>query len=122
MPVEYPPPPINTGFVQDYQNAMLYGTYSFGDAPGDPRTIMTCYTPAQTPVLSALARGFAVCDHYHCSVPSQTSRIATSSTPRPRPATSTTTRSPPASADHLQPAAGRDRRGPDRPELGRVRQ
>jgi phospholipase C len=72
VPVEYPPPPINTGFVQNYQNAMLYGTYSFGDPPGDPRTIMTCYTPAQTPVLSALARGFAVCDHYHCSVPSQT--------------------------------------------------
>ena len=33
---------------------------------------MKCYTPAQTPVLSALARGFAVCDQYHCSVPSQT--------------------------------------------------
>jgi phospholipase C len=72
VPLQYPPPPVNMGFVQNYQNAMLYGTYSFGDDPGNPRSIMTCYTPQQTPVLSALARGFAVCDHYHCSVPSQT--------------------------------------------------
>jgi phospholipase C len=33
---------------------------------------MKCYTPAQTPVLSELARSFAVCDHYHSSIPSQT--------------------------------------------------
>lgn len=33
---------------------------------------MTCYTPEQTPVLSALAKNFAVCDQYHASVPSQT--------------------------------------------------
>ena len=68
----YPPVPTNMGFVQNYQNAMLYGAYSFGDAPGDPRNIMKCYTPEQTPVLSELARGFAVCDQYYASVPSQT--------------------------------------------------
>jgi phospholipase C len=68
----YPPAPINFGFVQNYQNAMLYGVYTYGDAPTDPRHIMKCYTPEQTPVLSELARSFAVCDHYHCSVPSQT--------------------------------------------------
>jgi phospholipase C len=72
VPQQYPPPPINLGFVQNYQNAMLYGAYGFGDTPSNPRSIMKCYTPEQTPVLSALARGFAVCDHYHCSVPSQT--------------------------------------------------
>lgn len=33
---------------------------------------MKAYTPEQTPVLSELARSFAVCDQYHCSVPSQT--------------------------------------------------
>jgi phospholipase C len=33
---------------------------------------MKCYTPQQTPVLSKLARSFAVCDYYFCSVPSQT--------------------------------------------------
>lgn len=70
--LQYPPGPTNMGFVQNYQNAMLYGTYSYGDEPGNPRWIMKCYTPEQTPVLSALARSFAVCDHYHCSVPSQT--------------------------------------------------
>lgn len=68
----YTPPPTNMGFVQNYQNAMLYGTFKYGDEPGNPRAIMKCYTPQQTPVLSALARNFAVCDHYYCSVPSQT--------------------------------------------------
>lgn len=72
VPLQYPPPPLNMGFVDNYKNAMLYGTFSFGDAPSDPRSIMKCYTPAQTPVLSKLARSFAVCDQYHCSVPSQT--------------------------------------------------
>lgn len=72
VPLLYPPPPTNMGFVQNYQNAMLYGAFSFGDDPTNPRAIMKCYTPEQTPVLSELARSFAVCDHYHCSVPSQT--------------------------------------------------
>ena len=70
--LQYPPAPTNLGFVQNYQNAMLYSALSFGDDPANPRAIMKCYTPAQTPVLSELARSFAVCDHYHCSVPSQT--------------------------------------------------
>lgn len=68
----YPPEPTNMGFVNNYLNAQLYGTYSFGDTPTDPRDIMCCYTPEQTPVLSTLAKNFAVCDHWHCSVPSQT--------------------------------------------------
>lgn len=68
----FPPRPVNTGFVQNYQNAMLYGAYVYGNTPTDPRRIMTCYTPEQTPVLSGLAYGFAVCDHYYCPVPSQT--------------------------------------------------
>ncbi|WP_395377371.1 alkaline phosphatase family protein [Marinicella sp. W31] len=68
----YPPIPTNMGFVNNYMNAQLYGTYSFGDSPTDPRSIMACYTYEQTPVLSTLATQFAVCDHWHCSVPSQT--------------------------------------------------
>ena len=72
VPLQYPPAPTNMGFVQNYQNAMLYGAYSFGDEPANPRSIMKCYTREQTPVLSGLAQGFAVCDHYHCSIPSQT--------------------------------------------------
>jgi len=70
--LEYPPEPTNMGFVNNYANAMLYGTYGFGDAPTDPREIMTCYTPEQLPVLSKLAREYAVCDQWFCSVPSQT--------------------------------------------------
>ena len=34
--------------------------------------IMECYTPSQIPVLTTLAREFAVFDHWYCSVPSQT--------------------------------------------------
>lgn len=68
----YPPDPLAQGFVDNYQVAMMYGTYSFQDAPTDPREIMTCYTPKQTPVISTLAKQFAVCDQYFCSVPSQT--------------------------------------------------
>jgi phospholipase C len=68
----YPPEPTCMGFVDNYAKAMLYGTYAFGDAPTDPRSIMTTYTPEQVPVLSTLARQFAVCDAWHASVPSQT--------------------------------------------------
>jgi len=70
--IEYAPHPTNMGFVNNYKNAMLYGTLVYGDAPTDPRKIMACYTPQQTPVLSTLARAFAVCDQWFCSVPSQT--------------------------------------------------
>ena len=68
----YPPDPTNLGFVDNYKNAMLYGTYCFGDAPTDPRAILNCYTPDETRVLSALAQQFAVCDQWFCPVPSQT--------------------------------------------------
>lgn len=68
----YPPEASCQGFVDNYARAMLYGTYAFGDAPTDPRSIMTTYTPDQVPVLSTLARQFAVCDAWHGSVPSQT--------------------------------------------------
>ncbi len=68
----YPPTPTNRGFVNNYANAMMYGTNVYGDTPTDPRDIMACYTPEQTPVLSYLAQEFAVCDHWFCSVPSQT--------------------------------------------------
>ena len=34
--------------------------------------IMACHTPATLPVLSGLARGFAVCDHWYSSAPTMT--------------------------------------------------
>src|SRR5215467_7297593 len=44
------------------------------NAPADPQAVptMTGYTPEQVPVISAIARGFATFDHWHCEVPSQT--------------------------------------------------
>lgn len=59
------------GFVTDYINnfqlterrAPTYDQY---------KVIMDCYPPDAVPVISTLARQFAVCDHWHCDVPSQT--------------------------------------------------
>ena len=61
------------GFVDNYVNTIVNGTYRvFGGQINDPRDIMTCYTPEQVPVMSTLAKEFAVCDHWFGSVPSQT--------------------------------------------------
>jgi phospholipase C len=41
--------------------------------PGtEPKDIMGMYTPEMLPILSGLAKAYAVCDHYYCSVPSET--------------------------------------------------
>jgi phospholipase C len=63
--------PKMDGFVADYISAF---TAEMGRQPGygEYAQIMTGYTPAQMPVLSALARGFATFDHWFCEVPSQT--------------------------------------------------
>ncbi len=37
-----------------------------------PADIMGMHTPDTLPILSNLAKGYAVCDHYYCSVPSET--------------------------------------------------
>jgi phospholipase C len=43
------------------------------DFPGtEPKDIMGMYTPEMLPILSGLAKGYAVCDHWYCSVPSET--------------------------------------------------
>jgi len=65
--VQYPhggpyPPINNSGFVASY-------VHSGGQ---DPREIMKCYTPAQLPVLNALASEFVVCDNWHASLPGPT--------------------------------------------------
>jgi len=52
----------NSGFVDSYVAA---GGVS-------PQEIMNCYTPAQLPVLNALAREFVVCDNWHASLPGPT--------------------------------------------------
>ena len=39
---------------------------------GNAEDIMHCFTPDQVPALSALARSYAVCDHWYASAPCQT--------------------------------------------------
>lgn len=83
------------GFVKDYINTLeglwqekigskkflskrkrkkLEAKYGAYQNPGvdQYRVIMQCFMPDQIPVLTTLAREFAVFDHWHCSVPSQT--------------------------------------------------
>jgi phospholipase C len=63
--------PTMDGFVMDYISAF---TAEMKRQPtyDEYARIMTGYTPEQMPVTSALARGFAVFDHWFCEVPSQT--------------------------------------------------
>ncbi len=61
-PSENPTYP-NLGFVVNY--ALTTGT-------NIPVQIMEPFSPAQVPVISALARNYAICDEWFCSVPSET--------------------------------------------------
>ena len=63
--------PTMDGFVTDY---ISFLTVELGRQPtyDEYRQIMTGFTPEQVPVLSALAKGFGVFDHWFCEVPSQT--------------------------------------------------
>jgi phospholipase C len=59
--------PAMGGFVADYISAF---TAEMGRQPTyeEYAQIMTGYTPEQVPVISAIARGFATFDHWHCDV------------------------------------------------------
>ena len=54
------------GFVVNYENTSKLFEKT------DAAQIMQCHSPGQLPVLSALARSYAVSDAWFCSVPSQT--------------------------------------------------
>ena len=80
---ENPPPssipnrtdvPGMQGFVNNYAaNVDAYNAENPVDPIlTDPRIIMNGYTPATLPVLNGLAQAYAVCDHWFCSVPSET--------------------------------------------------
>jgi phospholipase C len=56
-------PPAMLGFVNNYAAQPMVT---------DPSMIMNCFTPATVPVLSSLAYYYGVCDHWFCSIPSQT--------------------------------------------------
>jgi phospholipase C len=63
-----------TGFVTDYAYTLGWETTEnwsivSGTTAND---IMGCFTPDALPVLSALARGYAVCDYWYGSVPTET--------------------------------------------------
>lgn len=64
--------PDNSGFVNDYY--INYRRLLGGDEPPqrELKHIMGSFSPEMLPVLSTLAKEFAVFDHWFCAVPSQT--------------------------------------------------
>ena len=58
------PPPMS-GFVDDYVRQSR-------EPPYDPKQVMHFFRPEQVPVISTLAKSFAVCDQWHASAPNQT--------------------------------------------------
>lgn len=65
-----PYPPINnSGFVTNYVTTK---TPHEGHPPDNFGEVMKCYSPAQLPVLNALAKEFALCDNWFSSVPGPT--------------------------------------------------
>ncbi|HEX7324970.1 MAG TPA: alkaline phosphatase family protein [Rhodanobacteraceae bacterium] len=70
-----PPVATNQGFVTDFAYTLGWESTDSGYSivPGTVASdIMGMHTPATLPVLSALARGFAVCDHWYGSAPTET--------------------------------------------------
>jgi phospholipase C len=67
--------PTNAGFVTNYSSTLAWESRDPGWSvlPGTVAAeIMVMFTPETLPVLSALARGFAVCDQWFSSVPTET--------------------------------------------------
>src|SRR6266850_652165 len=70
--IKWPPahpkgtPPMS-GFVRDYATPPKKNA-----PPRNPPDIMNYFEPADVPVISGLAAGYAVCDHWFCSIPTQT--------------------------------------------------
>src|SRR5580698_1958490 len=67
----------NSGFIKNFGATMAWqkgqknGHWDI--LPGTQETdIMGMYTPDQLPVLSGLAKGYAVCDHWYSSAPTET--------------------------------------------------
>jgi phospholipase C len=64
----------NTGFVTNFDAAIAYDQRSGRTviAGTTATNIMGIFPPSALPILSGLARGFAVCDHWYSSVPTET--------------------------------------------------
>ena len=69
-----PPVAANQGFIKDFAYTLGWETKEkWSILPGTvANNIMGCFTPEMLPVLSGLARGYAVCDHWYCSLPTET--------------------------------------------------
>ncbi|MEO9383353.1 alkaline phosphatase family protein [Chromobacterium phragmitis] len=70
-----PPQAANTGFAKDFAYTLGWESRERPDEiiPGaQANWIMGCYSPETLPILSALARGYAVCDQWFGSVPTET--------------------------------------------------
>ena len=73
-PVDTDPAPMS-GFVTSFENAISFDQSNNRPEaiPGTkPTDIMGMYDPSMLPVMSALARSYAVCDHWFASVPTET--------------------------------------------------
>jgi phospholipase C len=69
-----PPVATNRGFVTNFDATIAWDqragrSVQSGTTASD---IMGMFTPQALPVMSGLARGFAVCDHWYSSVPTET--------------------------------------------------
>ncbi|WP_127475267.1 alkaline phosphatase family protein [Microbacterium sulfonylureivorans] len=74
-PFNAPPPrtkPTNEGFVRDYWNSFVRERRGGKPTLDEVGHIMGGFSPEQLPVLSTLAKGFAVFDAWFAAVPSQT--------------------------------------------------
>lgn len=70
-----PTPPAMQGFVKDFGYTLGWQSHepSWKILPGTTASnIMGCFAPETLPVISALARGYAVCDQWFSSAPTET--------------------------------------------------
>src|SRR5579875_1030820 len=72
--VPVPPVATNTGFVTNFSATIAWDQRAGRsvETGTTASNIMGAFTPGALPVLSGLARGFAVCDHWYASVPTET--------------------------------------------------
>ena len=74
--IQAPTPPVatNAGFVNDFEYTLGWeGKEGWSILPGTVAgNIMGMFTPGMLPVLSGLASGYAVCDQWFGSVPTET--------------------------------------------------
>jgi len=65
--------PTNKGFVKDFDYTLKWEKkYGWNVSDAKPSDIMGIFTPKMLPILSTLAKNYAVCDHWYCSAPTET--------------------------------------------------